>query len=333
MPGGGLSPTRADVNSIPIHDSSCPFCGAAPRRLLSARDRHGRPLDTAICPACGLVSHADIPSEEELLEYYATRYRLEYNHEATPSPHRVMKAWCHAESLRRLLAPRIADGARVHDFGAGIGCAVKVFELAGFDATGIEPGEGFHRFGVERLGARVRRATIADPSGETPADLGLLVHVIEHLRDPVGSLRIIRSRLTPTGLLYVECPNLAGPFARFERMFHSAHIYNFTPCTLDYIARAAGFEPIAALTPPGGENLATLYRVAAPAAIDSVIDADECARTLAAVRRLNIVTYHIRPRYLRIRSAKAARSVTGRAIGGMWLRRLRSRIASEQHTA
>lgn len=330
MPGGGLAPSRADASTLPIHCSACRFCGASPRRLVSDRDRNGRPLETAICPACGLVSHAVIPSESELIEYYATRYRLDYNNEETPSPHRVMKAWCKAERMLRLLGPRLAPGARVHDFGAGIGCAVKVFERAGFDSTGIEPGEGFCRFGAERLGARLRRATIADPAIEPPADLGLLAHVIEHLRDPVASLRVIRDRLAPGGLLYIECPNLAGPFARFGRMFHSAHIYNFTPATLDAVARVSGFEPVAAMSPARNEDLARLYRVAPETPIERAVDPGECDRTLAAIRRLNIVTYHVRPYYLKIRTEKIARSLSGRAFGGVWLSRLERAISSEK---
>jgi len=312
----------------PPLDIPCPLCSSSPRDTLSTRDRRGRPLHTVICRSCGLVSHADIPSEESLRDFYAERYRAEYHREETPSPKRVLRAWRQGLRLLRLLGPRLAPGARVHEFGAGIGCTVKVFERAGFDATGIEPGRGFQRFAEERLRARVRNATLDEAPGESRADLGLLVHVIEHLRDPVASLRQIRDRLTPDGLLYVECPNLEAPFARFDRLFHSAHIFNFTAATLDAVARVAGFTLVEPLSEPPDENLARLYRPAEPQPVRAVIDPRAHERTTRAVRRLNIVTYHARPRYLTTRTRKIGERVSEAAIARAWLRRLEMTISA-----
>jgi len=311
-------------------ESPCTLCADAPRQILSARDRRGAPLLTAICRRCGLVSHADIPTEEALRAFYAQRYRAEYHGEVTPSPKRVRRAWRQGERLLARLGPRLAPGARVHEFGAGIGCTVKVFERAGFDATGVEPGLGFQRFAEARLRARVRCATLDEPAADDhPADLGLLVHVIEHLRDPVASLETIRDRLAPDGLLYVECPNLEAPFARFGRMFHEAHIYNFTAATLDAAAAVAGLSLAEPMSGPRDENLARLYRPAAPAAVEDAIDPGAYARTTHAVRRLNVVTYHLRPRYLRTRARKIGERATEAATARRWLARLERAVAAD----
>ena len=306
-------------------ETPCPLCASVSRVLLSRRDRRGKPLDTAICRTCGLVSHARVPTEEALRAYYTNRYRAEYNHEETPSARRVMRAWRQGQRLVRLLAPFAPAGAAVHEFGAGIGCTVKGFEFAGYDATGVEPGVGFQRYAVDRLRARVRRATLDEPHDGPAAHLGLLVHVIEHLRDPVAALESIRDRLAPDGMLYIECPNLAAPFATFGRMFHEAHIYNFTAATLDAAAARAGLRCVEQFGRANNPNLARLYRLSEPSA---PTDPEACARTLRAVRRLNIITYHARPRYLRDRARKVTGYLTERMMAPIALRLLEQRCAA-----
>lgn len=262
---------------------SCDLCGRSRFEVVSTSDRRGKPLTTVLCLHCGLVMHRPLPTEEELAAYYAKYYRRDYHGEAQPSARRVMRAWKNGERIRRQLAPHLTGGERIFEVGAGIGCTVKVFAQHGFAASGIEPNEGFARFGSERLGADVRVGNLFDREAAANADVVLLIHVIEHFRSPTRALRHIHGLLADGGRLYVECPNLAAPFATFSRLFHYAHVHNFTPDTLILLARKCGFAVQKRFSDDADPNLQILFRKDAPRAV--IVPPGQAQATLAADRK------------------------------------------------
>lgn len=280
----------------------CDLCGHARFDIVSERDRLGKPLTTVICKRCGLVTHSPLPSEEELAAYYARQYRREYHGEVQPSPRRVVRAWKNGQRIFRQLAPHLSGGERILEVGAGIGCTVMIFAQHGFAAAGIEPNEGFNRFTRERLGADVTGGSLFELPATPSYDLVLLIHVIEHFRSPTKALRHIYAMLNDGGRLYVECPNLAAPFATFPRLFHYAHVHNFTPDTLILLAQKCGFSVEKQFADEHDPNLQVLFRKAKPQ--EPEIPSSLAQKVLAAMHRYNLVTYHLRPRYLGARIAK-----------------------------
>ncbi|MCI0638077.1 MAG: class I SAM-dependent methyltransferase [Gemmataceae bacterium] len=233
---------------------ACDLCGGGGYEIICTRDRRGKPLHTAACTECGLVGHETVPTEQELADYYARHYRQEYHGEATPSARRVWRAWIKGQRVVKDLAPFLTPGASVFEVGAGIGCNVKSFELAGFEASGLEPGTSFQQFSAEQLRARIHHCSLSDfqfvglepggRGGRMPHfDLVLLIHVIEHFRSPRLALEVIQRLLRPGGRLYLECPSLAVTHTDHAEMFHFAHIHTFTPSTLLQLLRQCGFEP------------------------------------------------------------------------------------------
>jgi len=136
-------------------EQPCDLCLGKCFEIISRRDRRGNDLTTVVCTRCGLVSHLRIPTDEELADYYGKAYRRDYHGEIAPSARRVIRAWNTGQGIFRRVHTFLQPGDRVFEVGAGIGCTVKAFELAGFDASGIEPGEGFHAFSRRRLHARI----------------------------------------------------------------------------------------------------------------------------------------------------------------------------------
>jgi hypothetical protein len=51
-------------------------------------------------------------------------------------------------------------GDRVFDIGAGLGLNVKQFELAGYDACGIEPGISFQSYACRSFHVRVEPVSL-----------------------------------------------------------------------------------------------------------------------------------------------------------------------------
>jgi SAM-dependent methyltransferase len=275
---------------------ACDLCGGDRFEVVSETDRRGDFLTSVVCRKCGLVSHGKIPTDDELAVYYGKQYRRDYHGEITPSPHRVIRAWKNGQRLLRLLQAHTQPGDRVFEVGAGIGCTVKAFELAGYDASGIEPNEGFFAFSRDRLKSTIRVGKLEDVPPQEACDLVLLIHVIEHFNRPGEALRKIRRLLKPGGTLYVECPNVGAPHAAPGKIFHFAHIYNFTPQTLAMLARACGFDVEMWLSADRDKELKVLLRRNDREQLE--IDPQSYSATMAALNRFNRFTYHFRPSYV-----------------------------------
>lgn len=274
----------------------CDLCGCKRFELLCDFDRRGEKLTTVICWRCGLVQHGVIPTDDELAQYYEQEYRSDYNGEETPSAKRVVREWKRGRERFELVRPFLNSDDRVFEIGSGIGCNLKHFELAGHEAAGIEPGAGFAAFSRTRMHCDVRQGIWQDEPPVPTYDLVLLIHVLEHLNSPTRALRHIHDMLRPGGRLYIEVPNLAAPHAAPKRLFHYAHIYNFTPWTLSMLGQSCGFEVTKILSAERDRNL--MMVLTRSESCSREIDSESYLKTLAAVRRYNTLTYHLRANYL-----------------------------------
>lgn len=299
----------------------CELCQGGQFESISHLDRLGQPLETVVCCRCGLVSHAQIPDEDSLRRYYSERYRADYNSERTPSDYRVLREWRRGQQLLKKLRVHLPQGGRVFEVGSGIGCTVKQFELAGYDARGVEPGKGFYNFSRERLRASVQLGVLEDIPAHRSEDLVMLVHVLEHLPHPRQALQRIHGLLKPGGLLYVEVPNFGLPHAAPGRIFHFAHIYNFTQTTLTGLGLSAGFETVEAFPTTCGKNLTMLFR-ATESSPAYEVDSTGYASAVASVHRHQGVGYYLRAGYLIERACGLTRRLAERLTAHRHSRRI-----------
>lgn len=279
-----------------------------------------------MCRSCGLVSHETIPSAAELNAYYEQKYRHEYHGELVPSARRVLREWKRAEPLARRLRRHLQPGASVFEVGAGIGCLVKQLQMAGYQAAGIEPGRGFQRYSQEQLRAPVSYGFLHDVPAESQFDAVLLVHVLEHFRSPAAALHQVRQLLRPGGVLYVEVPDFGAPHAAPARLFHTAHIYNFTHDTLTMLVSRCGFAVEHVFQTVDEKCVRLLVRRTESPAFH--VHPDSYARTVAAYTRYNGLTYHLRPQYVGQRLRNLAWQAAARPWARLRVSRLLARCAA-----
>ena len=305
----------------------CDLCQESDFEVVAKLDRKRRPMPTVICRNCGLVSHEKLPTDAELDLYYSVQYRSDYHGEFVPSPHRVVRAWEVGQSLLQSLQRHMRPDDHVFEVGAGIGCTVKSFENAGFAASGIEPGEGFCNYAIDEVGSDVQMLRLADVPAEPTYDFVLLVHVIEHFSSPRRSIEQIRQLLRPGGRLYVECPNVGAPHAAPAKLFHFAHIHNFTAHTVQMMCESSGFALKEKMASDDQRVVRLLFE--ANDNYDLRLIPGSYEATLNGIFRYNTLTYHLRPEYIQNRWRRAAGFVSNHVMPRRRLQQIFSRTASK----
>jgi SAM-dependent methyltransferase len=162
---------------------------------------------------------------------------------------------------RRRLQPMLRPGARAVDVGCGAGELVFLLRAAGVDATGLEPDERFAAHARDVLGVPVQTGTVdgAPFTGES-LDLATMFHALEHVGDPVATLAAICGWLRPSGLAVIEVPNVEATCQAPRHRFHYAHLFSFSPGTLEAAAARAGLGRVRLDLTPDGGNIVGVFR-------------------------------------------------------------------------
>lgn len=244
--------TVATLEAVP-----CPLCGESAHRpvLSDLGDRQGiTALRFAIvaCAQCGFAYLNPRPRMADLGQFYPAGYWYTEETEAPRGLVAVIKAlearyrrsliMSEVKRLTRLLAP----GQRLLDVGCGSGDIVKLASEAGLVASGVEFSAEAVRHAREARGLDVREGTLEDAGFSAGAfDAVSLFHVLEHLPDPVGTLREAKRLLSPDGRVLIQVPNFASGQSRlFGARWHAVeaprHFHQFTPETLRRAVEQAG---------------------------------------------------------------------------------------------
>ena len=257
--------TRASaqpVGAAPVASDPCPLCLRVHALVVSEQDgKTGEPLRVVACATCGFVRQDPLPDPRALADFYRERYRVAYKGVSRPKLKHVWRAASLALERCAFLSDHALAGARVLDVGAGGGEFVSLLSRRGYQATGIEPNRGYAEFARECYGIDVRVGVLEDfEADEVGHDAITLFHVLEHVADPVATLRELRRRLVPGGTLVVEVPNVEYLRCAPTNMFFRAHVHYFSACTLLSAAALAGLSPVSPRPDPRSLNLRVAFR-------------------------------------------------------------------------
>ncbi len=153
-------------------------------------------------------------------------------------------------------------GARLLDVGCGTGWFLEVAQQAGYAVVGLEVGAELARFTSEKLGVQVFTHPLPELAASQRFDVITLFDVIEHVPDPGGLLKAVRSHLNPGGIAIVFTPNLdslglAVLGAHSSLIMPAEHLYYFTPASPRRLIEQANLEAISFSTK--GMDIADMY--------------------------------------------------------------------------
>jgi SAM-dependent methyltransferase len=151
------------------------------------------------CRECRAVFVDPVPDADAFAAMYA---KSDYH-----DRHYVERDTTAYDTSARLLATLAPSGARVLDYGCGVGLFVGALAREGFDAHGIELDADAAAAAARATGRPVYDAdAFWDRDAGGRFDVIHLGDVLEHLPDPVQRAQQLLARLSPGGLLFLEGP-------------------------------------------------------------------------------------------------------------------------------
>jgi SAM-dependent methyltransferase len=217
----------------------CPLCQCVDHQLFDQCMSFGVPVRYAICDCCGFVFQPVDKLPQELDDFYSVDYRLIYQGSESPTTRdRLIQSARAAHLVGLLKSQRVNSIRRALDVGSSAGIfMLKLQEQFGCQAIGIEPGSAYRQQAQDQ-------GLLVYPSLEEMAgmendrfNLISLVHVLEHLPDPLEALAELRRKwLAPDGWLLLEVPNLY-----VHDSLELAHLSAFSQHSLRQLVTRAGF--------------------------------------------------------------------------------------------
>jgi len=256
MARADLEPHNAD-SPIDWVDSDCPMCGRHEEEPRFEAADHtpgespaGKRFLVVRCRHCATTYTNPRPGPRSIGRFYPKDYK----------PHRRPNKIRHSQAKPKLLSRLLGrsrerrgdlpwDGpGRLLDFGCGSGSYLQRMAAQGWEVTGLDAAVGpVHRI-QEEYGLR---ALVGDlPHSELEPctfDVVTMWHSLEHVQEPLATLREAYRLLVPGGKLIVACPNIdSWAFRRFGRHWFGLdvprHLTHFTPTTLQVMLHTAGFR-------------------------------------------------------------------------------------------
>jgi 2-polyprenyl-3-methyl-5-hydroxy-6-metoxy-1,4-benzoquinol methylase len=134
---------------------------------------------------------------------------------------------------------------RLLDIGPNIGTCLDLARQAGWETHGIEINEEAARYcrqqrGLDVISGQLEHGTFP----RSHFEVVLMGDVIEHLPDPMATVRLVQTILKPGGLILISTPNIDSLAGRLLQIKPEEHLYYFSPATMTILLDKAGLEVV-----------------------------------------------------------------------------------------
>lgn len=225
----------AEFESVPC------LCGCTEFDLVASVDRYAMLQNTVMCRKCGLIQSNPRMTNKEYSNFYSSdTYRLCYEGEdyidKCEDKYNLQCVRHIFDEVNKTIS--IDSKVSVLEIGAGGGWNLLPFINADAEVLGMDYSPSLTQLG-KRHGIPMKQGSVDDIAGQF--DIIIVNHLLEHLSDPVSSLRKISQHLKTGGVVYIAVPNILN-FGIGQ--LQNAHTYYFTPFTLECYCREAGLKLI-----------------------------------------------------------------------------------------
>ena len=247
--------------------ASCPVCGAPlTETWTSAVDVEYETVpdrfDYLLCPTCDLLAIDPVPAERLGEIYPPDYYSFAAGDDALDSRESLVaraKGALDRRTFRRVLRLAGTDAPRILDVGGGTGeiSAALVAAAPGARATVVDFDPDSTAIAARR-GLDVATCRFEEFETDDRFDVVLKLNLVEHVADPVATMRRAGELLAPGGVLWLQTPNFRALDARLFRRRNWAglhcprHWVIFSERGLRGALSRAGLEPLRLKTSQAG---------------------------------------------------------------------------------
>lgn len=217
----------------------CLLCGTQEHEVIFSN-----PKEIISCRGCNLVSVNPFPSDSEIEFFYSREDLLSSTEVSAWFKHPFSK-------LEKMWRKRLEDierfkkTGRLLDVGSGMGDFLYLAKKSGWEIFGTEVSAPQVNFAREKFQIDVFLGSLyAANHPNNFFDVIHICHVLEHIAEPLDTLREVYRILKEDGICVIEVPN-ADFFLRksykvsFDKL---QHLYHFSANTLERLAKKAGFK-------------------------------------------------------------------------------------------
>lgn len=243
-----LRTSYQEATKVPI---ACPLCGGTESNHCTNVDRHDLGLNVVTCRRCSLAMISPRPETQWFDYFYQQNYWPVYISSCFKDLDEMFTAdRCaeRAEQIFHAIDDNFPQAPQNYlDVGCGQGAMIAEFRkrYPTAQCIGVEPSADAADFCRRRHEVTVEALQWDSLDSDTlpgPFDVITLIHVLEHVVDPVDVLTKAVDRLSSNGRIYVEVPDLLSDRWSGKDFFHIAHVWYFHELALRNLFLRCGLD-------------------------------------------------------------------------------------------
>lgn len=141
---------------------------------------------------------------------------------------------------------RFCPEGRLLDLGTGTGELLPVAREMGYEVEGLDYSKSLVDYARTQYGITVHHGDLSSVDLPHQYDVVVMNHVIEHVTNPVETLKQIKNILIPGGVLYLATPNIDCWESAIQGWgcYEPYHLWYFSPSSIQRLINNVGLEII-----------------------------------------------------------------------------------------
>lgn len=257
----------------------CCVCNCEEFELLSEKDRYGLHMAVVVCKKCGLIQTNPRMISESNYDFYNQEFCKLYMGKERPTSQFFVKQYklgkiIHSYLQNNNLINKNLCDLFVCEVGCGAGGILQYFKEKGCRIFGIDIGEEYLNYGRKKYNLDLLLCgSIFDVQFDTPPDIVIYSHVLEHILSPKKELVQLKRILSQDSILYIQAPGVKNLYNTYNMDFlellQNAHTYHFTLTTLKNLLQVCDFDFVC-----GDEIIRSAWKVSAEIGREIVLEED-----------------------------------------------------------
>ncbi len=240
-------------NRFGLVSDGCSLCKSNNFTLISEGDRYGFDLKKQFCNQCGLIQTYPALSREFHEEFYSYHYRPLYLKSETVNYQGVVKE--QNDKAKKYLEYFISNelseqlpNLSIIEIGCSSGGTIDALKTVAKSVQGCDLDIEAVKFAQDKFNLMVEVGMYPSslPDGTR---LFIMSHVLEHVFNPLETLKEIRLLMNTGDYLFIAVPGInmvaKGDYKNdLRRYFHIAHVTDFSSTTLANVTNCAGYKAL-----------------------------------------------------------------------------------------